>query len=494
MSTMNAIGYVRVSTDEQARENHSLEGQRRKLAAYCEQNGLTLVKIFEGSESARTANRPAFQDLLLYCRKNYSKISHVIVADLSRLARNSLDQAQTFVTLGQLGITLTSVDDPITDDSSVGKLSRSMIGAFHEFFSNQLSERTKYRMQAAIKAGRFPYPAPIGYRNVDKRILPDLERAPLVREAFTLIASGRYVTTDAVLKVVSAMGLTTKKGRPVSKQTFARMLSNPIYAGWVVSGDIKVRGNHEPIISDELFDLIQVRLNGKSVPHKKLSEDFPLRGSIRCAKCGKPLTSGWAKGRTEHYPRYWCWNTACRSVGVSRDALESQFVGLLSRMEPTVELLAQLPDRIAERWRDRKERIGNDAARLTRRLAEQKTLNQKAVVAKLNNEITGEDFDAFKKASAEQMFLIESEISALDSEKSTMLEMLKQAEEQAVDLVGAWHSGNVNQRQELVKAFFPDGLAFSHEKGFFEPANTLITDMLMRFIENLGKFGAPNGI
>ena len=75
-----------------------------------------------------------------------------------------------------------------------------------------------------------------------------------------------------------------------------------------------------------------------------------------------------------------------------------------------------------------------------------------------------------------------------------MEEMLKQAQAQAVDLVGAWENGNVNQRQELAKSFFPEGLVFSHEVGFFEPANTVITEMLIQFIESVGNIGVPGGI
>jgi hypothetical protein len=103
-------------------------------------------------------------------------------------------------------------------------------------------------------------------------------------------------------------------------------------------------------------------------------------------------------------------------------------VTLLSNMEPTAELLAELPERIAEHWRERKERIAIEAARLTRRLAEQKTLNHKAIIAKLNNEISADEYDVFKKTSEEETFCIEGAITALDSERSTMTEMLKQAE------------------------------------------------------------------
>ncbi len=239
------------------------------------------------------------------------------------------------------------------------------------------------------------------------------------------------------------------------------MLTNPLYAGWVVSGEVRARGTHEALITDEVFAKVQARINTNGAPHKKLNEDFPLRGIVRCAGCSKALTAGWARGRSDRYPRYWCWTEGCRAVGISRDNLEKHFVGLLSRMEPTAELLAQLPGRIAQHWQARKQRIALDAARLTTRLADQKALNQRAVVEKLKGEITAEDYDAFKKASSEEVFRIETEITVLDSERGTMEEMLRQAEAQAVDLVGAWEKGNVNQRQEFAKSFFlPEGLVF----------------------------------
>lgn len=489
-----AIGYARVSTDEQAKKNNSLPAQKQRISAYCGKFGLTLLNTFEGSESGRTMERPRLQEMLAYCRAHRGKVSSLVVTDLSRLARNLPDQAHIIMTLQKLGITFVSIDEPMTGDSAVGQFLRNMLGSVNQLFSDTLSERTRSRMQAAVKSGRFPWPAPIGYVNKNKQIQPDPERAALVRESFELMASGRYPTADAVLKVVTAMGLKTKKGRKVTKQTFARMLSNPVYAGWVVSGDIRARGIHEPLIFDDLFERVQARLKGRNLPNNKLNSDFPLRGVVHCAKCRRPLTAGFAKGRKKRYPRYWCWTPGCRAVGIGRDELERHFVALLSQMEPTAELLKELPDRIAENWRKRKERIASEAARLTRRLFEQGTLNQKAIFAKLNNEIGQEDFELVKKEIAEETERIQAQISTLDSERDTMQEMLEKAEADLLDLVSAWNKGNVNQRQELARAFFPKGLFFSHEKKFFEPANTVITAMVMRWLKDFIKVGVPDGI
>ena len=220
-----AIGYARVSTDEQARENNSLYVQKKKISTYCHANELPLLHVFEASESARTMDRAGLQELLKYCRTNRRKVSHVIFSELSRLARNVQDQAQIIITLKKLDIVATSIDEPLTDDTATGQFVRNMLGSVNQLFSDTLSERTRYRMQAAVKNGRFLWPAPVGYLNKNKKLSLDPERAPLVREAFELISSGRHVTTDAVLKLVTAMGLKTKKGTSISDKSWQNHFS-----------------------------------------------------------------------------------------------------------------------------------------------------------------------------------------------------------------------------------------------------------------------------
>ena len=204
------------------------------------------------------------------------------------------------------------------------------------------------------------------------------------------------------------------------------MFSNPIYAGWVVSGDLKAEGTHEPLVSQELYDRVQQRLNKKSgAVHKKVNEDFPLRGIVRCAKCGKPLTAGWAKGK---YPRYWCYTPTCHAVGISRDDLHRHFKSLLGMMQPTAQFIAELPQRIRPAWQARVESIAEDQKRLQRRLTEQTDLNKKAIELRVKGEISAEDLETFKATTSEEILRIHGALSDLNSEKGSIDELLKQAE------------------------------------------------------------------
>lgn len=106
-----AVCYLRVSTSEQASENNSLPVQERKVREYCKARSIPILKIFvDPGESARTTDRPEFQKMLAYCRDHRKTITHFVVSDLSRLARNVMDQGATLATLRHLGINFVSVD------------------------------------------------------------------------------------------------------------------------------------------------------------------------------------------------------------------------------------------------------------------------------------------------------------------------------------------------------------------------------------------------
>ncbi|MGA2100970.1 MAG: recombinase family protein [Candidatus Sulfotelmatobacter sp.] len=500
----NAVVYVRVSTEEQAGKAQNLPTQKRKCEARCEQEGLTVAKVFtDAGQSARTTERPEFQAMLEYCRKHKGKISHVVFADLSRLARNVADQSVTLTTFRQLGITPISCDETI-ENSAAGKLSVNLLGVVNEFFSDSLSERIKYRMAAGVQQGRWLWVAPIGYLNERTQNGPELhvdgQRAVLVRKAFELTATRSY-TLEEVLRRVNLLGLTTRKGQPLTKQTFSKLLRNPIYAGWIVSGENKVKGLHEPLVTQSLFDDVQDALAGKTstaVVHKKVNADFPLKGFVMCSACGKKLTAGFAKGRKEKYPRYWCWNTKCPGrVSASRDEIEMAFVTILGMMEPTQELLNRLPEIARTHWKHRLERITTERRTLSARLTEVRTLNRKILLQKVNGELSGEDFEVLKENVTQQTTELQTQLNALDTESSTVGRLMEETKRSIVDLVSAWRTGGVQQRQELAFSLYPDGLRYSPETKYFEPHNTLLMNSLQEMIDGLvagSIVGVPDGI
>src|SRR4030042_1794358 len=136
-----AVIYCRVSSKEQV-ENLSLQIQEKQCREYCMREGYQIEKVFiEEGESAKTTNRPKFNELLAYCNKHKASISCVVVYSLSRFSRLSRDHHAIRALLYKQGITLRSVTEPI-DDSSTGKLMEGILASFAQFDNDQKSERT----------------------------------------------------------------------------------------------------------------------------------------------------------------------------------------------------------------------------------------------------------------------------------------------------------------------------------------------------------------
>jgi site-specific DNA recombinase len=230
---------------------------------------------------------------------------------------------------------------------------------------------------------------------------------------------------------------------------------------------------------------VQDVLDGKRVPvpHKRVSEDFPLRGFARCAKCDRPLTAGWVTGRGgKKYARYWCFNKTCKRVGISREGLESHFVQLLAMMQPTAELLAKLPDIAKSNWEQRSKRIEDEKRALQNRLNENKSLNLRAIEARIKGELSTGDLEKFKDANDKSIAEIEEQLNSLKAEQFTMEGLIADARRSIVNLAKSWLKADLARRQEIQTALFPDGLVFSPDFLFFEPRNHTLSQAVSELV------------
>ncbi|HET8671566.1 MAG TPA: recombinase family protein, partial [Candidatus Saccharimonadales bacterium] len=350
----NAVLYLRVSTEEQAK-NLSLSVQRKHCMEYCDRQGWRVLETFTGKgESAKTVNRKELKNLLAYCRNNPGKVQYVVVYDVTRFARNAKDHLELRELLKEYGVQLRSTTE-ILDETPAGEYIELLHAGRAQLDNRQRTEKTKEGMKAAWAIGQWTHRAPLGYLNAhgpDGRptLIPDPERAAFVRKAFELYATGTY-TKRQVLKRITDQGLRTRNGRPLSPQSFGSMLSNPIYSGILVVTTTKIvngkrvaeswghhkRGNFEALVGDETFERVQSILAGKKpavTPYQRNNPDYPLRRLVKCGRCGRPLTGSPSKGRSRSYPYYHCCNRNCYGVRVPKTVLENAFLQHLERVRP----------------------------------------------------------------------------------------------------------------------------------------------------------------
>lgn len=221
---MDAIGYVRVSTEGQAEGGISLEAQQAKIRAWCEANGYTLVQMHvdAGISGGRADNRPALQAALAQaCRLK----AVIVVYSLSRLARSTKDAIAISERLAKSGADLVSLSERIDTTSASGKMVFRMLAVLAEFERDLVAERTKGALTHLRNQGkRISGVAPFGFDLTPdaKSLIPN----PQEQEGLSLIRNLRAkgLGRRRIAAALSARGIPTKTGACWSPQAVGGIL------------------------------------------------------------------------------------------------------------------------------------------------------------------------------------------------------------------------------------------------------------------------------
>ncbi len=462
----SAVIYCRVSTAEQV-QNLSLSTQEKLCREYCGQQGWDVARVFiEQGESAKTANRPELQNLLTYCREHKRGLAAVVVYALNRFSRDSKDHHILRGLLLGFGIAIRSATEPI-DESSTGRLMEGLLAAFAQYDNDVRAERTTAGMKEAITRGRWTFQAPIGYRNghghrSEPSLVPDDNQGPLVAQAFELYATG--LGKIECLRAVTALGLTSSSGRPVTPQTFDRMIRNPVYSGRIIvpRWKLNVRGDFQPLVTDLVFQQVQRRLRGGVGAGKartKLHQDFPLRRFVRCTHCETPLTGSWSTGRNRKYPYYHC--RRCRRVTLKKADLEARFTSLLEELIPKPGFVRLFREIVIDVWKGELIRAEAIRSALDKRIEEfSHRLLQLDEAFVFQKAIDRESYESQRDRIREQRALAELERSQVEVEQIDVEGILTFAEHTLSNATALWNQASVEAKQDIQRALFPKGLDF----------------------------------
>ena len=327
--------YVRVSTKEQVDEGNSLSTQEKICRDYCSsaRNDYEIVEIFrEQGESAKTVDRTELQKLLKYCADKKNGIKAVIIYKLDRLSRNTDDYSQLRLLLKRYGVEIKSTSEHF-ENTPVGRFMENTMANISQFDNDIRAERCAGGMRDAMRDGRYVWMATVGYKNVQvagrATIAQDEIMAPLILKTFQLVALNTY-PTEEVRRMMTKEGLLNKKGKPFTKGYFYKMLTNELFAGWIVKFGEKHKGHFEPIISEDLFNQVQRILKSRGRKCSAYLTDnpaFPLRKFVK-NDAGKVLTGSWSSGRYKKYPFYRFGNDKSSH---SRDPFETDFKAYMDK-------------------------------------------------------------------------------------------------------------------------------------------------------------------
>ena len=183
--------YIRVSTEDQAREGFSLPEQEKRLRAMCEYKCYEIYKVYKDAGiSAKTGNyRPAFEELKEDIKKK--KCNTIVVLKLDRLTRSVYDWENIMKFLEENNAYLDCANDDINTTNANGRMVARLLTTVSQNEIERTSERTKIGLAGAIKVGNIPNKAPLGYKHVNKKLVPDPLTKDVAIRIFNLYFEGK---------------------------------------------------------------------------------------------------------------------------------------------------------------------------------------------------------------------------------------------------------------------------------------------------------------
>jgi len=322
--------YTRKSTEDGLeQEFNSLDAQREAGEAFiASQRGGGWIclpaRYDDGGYTGGNMERPALKRLMADIQAG--RIDCVVVYKVDRLSRSLLDFARIMESLEKNKVSFVSVTQQFNTTSSMGRLTLNILLSFAQFEREIISERTRDKIAATRRKGKWSGGRPILGFDVDPRggrLVVNEDEAARVRAIFEL-----YLKHEALIPTIrelDARGWTTKRwttkkghvagGRRFDKQGLSSLLRNVLYIGRITYKDELHDGEHPPIVDEEVFRRAS-RLLGRNGAtggkHVRNSFGAILKGLLRCVPCGCAMVPTHTLNGARRYRYYVCTNAQKR--------------------------------------------------------------------------------------------------------------------------------------------------------------------------------------
>ncbi len=281
--------YLRVSTEDQAREGFSLPEQRERLETFCKFKGYEIIDYYEDAGiSAKTGNhRPEFERLKEDIKSK--RVNTIVALKLDRITRSIFDWENLITFLDENNAYLDCANDEINTTTANGKMISRLLMSVSQNEIERTSERTKVGLAGAIKSGHIPHVAPLGYKHEDKRLVIDYSTKDIVVRIFDLYYNGySYQKISNLFNEEKVLGKDNWRD-----STIQTILENEIYKGDFVHGKRTKHPTYyedvvEPIISKEMWSDCQVQKKKNSRSYQRTLTYLYLQ-KLKCPKCNRIL-------------------------------------------------------------------------------------------------------------------------------------------------------------------------------------------------------------
>ncbi|MEW8626257.1 MAG: recombinase family protein [Candidatus Thiodiazotropha sp.] len=491
-----AVVYCRVSSVKQVTEGQGLQSQEKMCREFARIKSYEVVKSFhDKGQSGKLMNRPQMKTMLEYLHAHRDDNVVVIIDSIDRLARDLETHLNLRAAIRDAGATLESPSMEFGEDSD-SKMIEQIMAVVVGNQREKNAERTARRQRARVMNGFWIAPAPVGYKYVKakeggKVLVRDEPLASIVQAALENFASGYFETQTEVKQFLEAQAAYPKDNKGcVHYQRVNDLLTRPLYAGRITMPKWNIYNQlakHEALISYEAFQTIQSRLNvqAKAPSRKDLRDDFPMRGFITCCGCGKPLTSGWSKGRNKHYGYYHCHRKGCSHYGVSikKEQLESDFEKLLMNLSPprdvavaALAMFRKLWDGLTSDQEQQKEVLVSELAQVEKDT--EKLLDR---LVKAESELAVSRYERSIKEMEESRIVLEEKIANCDTIVPDFDESFRTAYQLLENPHKYWTYNDISHKRTALRLVFTERIPYCPDEGF----RTIPVALPIRVLEGL---------
>ena len=304
--------YIRVSTEDQAREGFSLGEQEEKLLQLCKFKGLDVYKVYKdaGISAKDMEHRPQFQEMLKDMKEG--KLNYVVAYKLDRITRSVRDLEELISVLEQYNCFLLCDRDDVNTSTANGRFFVRMLTVLSQLEIEIVSERTKFGLNGAIKSGHIPGQRPFGYKSAeDKRMVIDNATRPYVEKIFDMYLEGK--SFQQIANYFKENNIYPKKNW--KDTTIQKIIDNKIYMGdYEQYKRIGKQENLEPIVYINVVEPIISRAKWEECQRQKERNQrtytrdriYTFFQRLKCPNCSRIMKCKGSGGTKRKYMYYTC--------------------------------------------------------------------------------------------------------------------------------------------------------------------------------------------
>ncbi|MDR5649457.1 cassette chromosome recombinase CcrC [Staphylococcus nepalensis] len=442
--------YSRVSTSEQSEHGYSIHEQEQVLIKEVVKNypGYDYETYIDSGISGKNIEgRPAMKRLLQDVKDN--KIEMVLSWKLNRISRSMRDVFNIIHEFKEHGVGYKSISENIDTSNASGEVLVTMFGLIGSIERSTLVSNVKMSMNAKARSGEAITGRVLGYKlslnplTQKNDLVIDKNEANIVREIFDLYLNHNK-GLKAITTILNQKGYRTINQKPFSVFGVKYILNNPVYKGyvrfnnhqnWAVqrrSGKsdendvILVKGKHEPIISEEIFDQVHEKLVSKSFkPGRPIGGDFYLRGLIKCPECGNNMVCRRTyyktkKSKERTIKRYYICSlfnrsgsSACHSNAINAEVVERVINVHLNRILSQPNVIKDIATNVIAELKGKhntKSNIMIDIDSLEKQKSKIKTQQERLLELFLDDQMDSEMLKAKQSQMNEQLEMLDKQI------------------------------------------------------------------------------------